>query len=147
MRKFLAAAVLVLATVATGLPAASAAPAERTPVMYSGMGTAWTNAARRPHGFTLGADFGLSRMSWSRWTNSGASGSGHLVACAGAMGPCAIFRAGVTLSEVKTHDGTRYFAAMKLTGKNRTTQRLVMRHGSWFLVTGGYRAQPGSRPA
>jgi hypothetical protein len=119
--------------------AGTVAAAERTPVMYSGMGGAWQNAARRPHAFTLGADFGVSRMSWSRWTGNSAFGHGHLVACAGAAGPCAIFRAGVTLRTVKTHRGTRYFASMTLTGKHRRTQRLVMRHGGWVLVTRGYR--------
>lgn len=135
-----AAAVIALATpIAAAIPA-SAAPAQRTPVMYSG--GIWQNAARRPHSFTLGADFGLSHMSWSRWTNTSAFGHGHLVACAGAAGPCAIFRAGVTLRKVKTHNGTRYFASMTLTGKNRRTQKLVMRNGAWILTTSGYRTAP-----
>src|ERR1017187_3440015 len=99
MRKIIAAAAAVIALAApvAGVTAASAAPAQRTPVMYSGMGGAWQNAARRPHAFTLGADFGVSRISWSRWTGNSAFGHGHLVACAGAAGPCAIFRAGGTL--------------------------------------------------
>jgi len=134
-----AAAVIALAMPMAGTVAASAAPTERTPVMYSGMGGAWQNPARRPHGFTLGADFGVDRMSWSRWTSTSAFGHGHLVACAGAAGPCAKFWAGVTLRTVRTHRGTPYFASMTLTGKHRTTQRLVMRNGGWVLVTRGYR--------
>jgi hypothetical protein len=117
---------------------ASAAPSSRTPVMYSGMGTAWTNAARRPHSFVLGADFEIVKTNWSRWTNTGAFGHGHLIACAGAEGPCVKFVAGITLTVVKTHDGTRYFASMKLTGKHHKTQKLKMKDGSWLLTTRGY---------
>jgi hypothetical protein len=106
--------------------------------MYSAMASPWASAARRPHSLTLGADFGVNKMSWSRWTGTGAFGYGHLVACAGAAGPCVRFRAGVTLSYVRTHDGTRYFATMKLTGKGHRTQILKMRDGSWRLVTSGY---------
>jgi hypothetical protein len=143
VKKIIAAAATIIAlaacaTTTVSASAAPAAPAERTPVMYSGMGTAWTNPARRPHSFVLGADFEVVKMSWSQWTNTGAFGRGHLVACAGAAGPCAKFVAGVTLSTVKTHDGTRYFASMKLTGKHRKTQRLKMHDGSWLLVTKGY---------
>ena len=137
------AAVAALAAAAAGaLPAiaAPAAPASRTPVVYTqGMGAKWGGPARRPHSFGLGADFGITKMTWSSWTSKGAFGHGHLVACAGAAGPCAIFRAGVRLSTVKRHNGTRYFATMILTGKHRRTQRLVMRHGAWTLVTAGYR--------
>jgi hypothetical protein len=142
MRKIIAAAAAAIALAApvASVTAASAAPAQRTPVMYSGMGGAWQNAARRPHGFTLGADFGVNRMSWSRWTNTSAYGHGHLLACAGAAGPCVSFRAGVTLTIVRRHHGTRYFAVMKLTGRGHRTQRLVMRDGGWILTTRGYDA-------
>jgi ABC-type transport system substrate-binding protein len=134
------------AAAAVALPAAAApaAPASRTPVVYTqGMGAKWGGPARRPHAIGLGADFGISRIAWSSWTNKGAFGHGHLVACAGAQGPCAIFRAGIRLSMVKQHKGTKFFATMVLTGKHRRTQRLVIRNGAWTLVTAGYRA--GSR--
>ena len=41
------------------------------------------------------------------------------------------YLATVTLSRVKVHDHTRYFAAMKITGKHRKTVHLVMRGGLW----------------
>jgi hypothetical protein len=130
-RAITAAAAIALVASATEA-GAWAAPAERTPVMYTqGMGPAWGGPARRPHAFTLGADFGVSKMRWSRWTNSGAGGRGHLLGCAGAQGPCVKYLASVTLSRVKVHDHTRYFAAMKITGKHRKTVHLVMRDGLW----------------
>ncbi len=144
MRKFIRTAVVVIALVAPAAcaTAASGASMAKTPVMYSGMGTPWANAARRPHTFVLGADFEVKKTSWSRWNSTGAFGYGHLVACAGARGPCVRFLAGVTLSHVRKHDGTRYFATMKLTGKHRRTQILKMRDGAWLLVTSGYSANP-----
>jgi hypothetical protein len=144
VRKIIRAAVVVIALVApvACTTAASGAPMTKTPVMYSGMGTPWTNAARRPHSFVLGADFEVKKMSWSRWNSTGAFGYGHLVACAGARGPCVRFLAGVTLSHVRRHDGTRYFATMKLTGRHRRTQILKMMDGAWRLVTSGYSANP-----
>lgn len=130
-----AAVVLALAVPAVPAVAAAGAPAERTPVMYTdGMGPAWGGPARRPHAFTLGADFGVAKMTWSSWTNSGARGHGRLFACAGAKGPCVGYRAGVTLWRVRTHRHTRYFASMKITGKHRKTRHLVMRDGLWTQV-------------
>jgi hypothetical protein len=131
----LAAAVAALALPLAGASAASAAsaaPAERTPVMYTqGMGPPWAGPARRPHSFVLGADFGISKVSWSAWTNSGASGKGRLLGCAGAQGPCVKYLAAITLRVVKVHHGTRYFATMKITGKRHKTLHLVMRGGLW----------------
>src|SRR5580692_6839106 len=127
-------AIVVIALVVPAGPAI-AAPAERTPVMYTdGMGPPWGGPARRPHDFALGADYGVDKLTWSRWTNSGASGHGHLVACAGAEGPCVRYRVGLTLSRVRMHRHTRYFAFMKMTAKHRKTVHLVMRNGLWTQV-------------
>jgi chitodextrinase len=136
VKKIIAAAATVVALTGCAT-SALAAPAGRTPVVYAG-GSPWANPARKPHSLFLGADFSVTHMSWSRWSGTGAFGHGHLVACAGAAGPCVKFRAGVTLSTVKTHHSTKYFASMKLTGAHHKTQRLKMRDGLWVLVTSGY---------
>lgn len=148
MRKILAAAAAVIALTATvwgitqaSAPSASATSAHPAPVMYSGMGGGWQDAARRPQSFVVGVLWGVKTVSWSRWSDTAAYGRGHLLACASAAGPCIDFRAGVRLSDVRTHDGTRYFAAMTLTGKGHATQRLVMdQAGGWILTTRGYGA-------
>ncbi len=138
MKKIIIAAATAIVALTGCAGTAAAAPASRTPVMYSGMATPWTNPARRPHSFVLGADFEVVKTNWSRWTNTSAFGHGHLIACAGAAGPCVKFVAGITLTVVKTHDGTKYFASMKLTGKHHKTQHLEMHDGAWLLTTGGY---------
>jgi transcription elongation factor len=131
----MAALIVVLAAPAVPALAAPSVPAARTPVIYTdGMGPAWGGPARRPHGFTLGADYGVDKMTWARWTNSGARGNGHLVACAGATGPCIKYHADVTLSRVRIHHRTRYFSAMTITGKHRKPKHLVMRNGIWTQV-------------
>jgi|HubBroStandDraft_1064217.scaffolds.fasta_scaffold42093_2 hypothetical protein len=135
MRKIIAVAAVAVALTACASAGAvaSAAPAERSPVMYSGMG-AWQNPARRPSSFILGAGFGISRTSWSVWNPTRAYGQGHLLACAGINGPCIRFRATVSLWNVRQHRGIRYFAYMKLTGKRQKTRWLAMRDGEWLQV-------------
>jgi hypothetical protein len=107
--------------------AAPSAPARKLPVAYlGGMAGPWGSPSVRPREFFLGADWVISRMKWSRWTQRSAAGHGTYDACAGAGGPCTKFYAGITLTVVKVHRGTRYFAHMKITGKHHKTMYLVM---------------------
>jgi hypothetical protein len=107
--------------------AAPSAPARKLPVVYlGGMAGPWGSPSVRPHEFFLGADWVISRLKWSSWTQRSATGHGTYDACAGANGPCTKFYAGVTVSVVKVHRGKRYFADMKITGKHRKTMYLVM---------------------
>jgi hypothetical protein len=113
---------------------AQAAPARKLPVAYLGSGAgSWGQPSVRPHAFLLGADWTISKLRWADWRQGSASGHGEYLACAGAAGPCTKFWAGLTLTHVRVHRGTRYFATMKITGKHRRTQWLVMntRLGWW----------------
>lgn len=122
-----------VATAAGIVPAATAtgASAASLPVIYSGMGGRWANAAVRPHKFVLGAFYYMHDMSWSRWTGTGAVGRGKQVACAGASGPCNNYRVTITLTSVKLHNGRKYFATMKVAGAGHKTYVMVMRNGFW----------------
>jgi hypothetical protein len=131
------AAVLVGAT-ALGVALAAAtsavvtsAPAAPLPVIYSGMGGRWANAAVRPHEFVLGARYYMEGMTWSRWAASSALGRGEQIACAGEAGPCDNYPVTVTLINVQRHDGRAYYAAMKVGGSGHKAYRLVMRGGAW----------------
>ena len=91
-------------------PTVEAATAARTPVVYEASGH-----AVRPRTFYIsrspagGSGFWLSRMHWSRWSRSSASGTGDYYSTS--------TRAHVVLSRVKTtRTGTRYYTRMKLTG-------------------------------
>jgi hypothetical protein len=128
-----AAGIMALAATMSAGAAATAqtASASALPVVYAGGQGPWDNLGVRPHVILLGADYDVQKLSWSRWTARSAHGDGKLLDCAGAGGPCVKYRAGMTLSHVKTHHGTQYFATMKITGKGRKTRWLVMSHGSW----------------
>jgi len=123
----LALAAGVVAAAAAPAQAATAVSARKLPVAYLGaMAGPWGSPSVRPHTFLLGADYTISKMKWSSWTQHSATGHGSYLACAGAMGPCVKFSAGITLTVVKVHSGTRYFADMKITGKHRKAIYLVM---------------------
>jgi hypothetical protein len=125
----LSVAAVAPAQAAPGAPAAGApaAAARKLPVAYLGnMDGPWGRPSVRPREFFLGADWVISRMKWSSWTQRRAAGHGTYDACAGAAGPCTKFYAGITLTVVKVHHGTRYFAHMKITGKHRKAMYLVM---------------------
>ena len=107
----LAAAGTMAAGAAIGFaPPVEAAPAVRTPVVYEASGHAvrprTIYISRSPAG---GSGFWLSRMHWSRWSASSASGTGDYYG--------AYARAHVVLSRVEmTRTGTRYCTRMKITG-------------------------------
>jgi hypothetical protein len=115
------------AAAVTPAQAAQSAPARKLPVVYLGAGAGpWAQPTVRPHQFLLGADYSIGPMHWTRWTQTTAVGHGRYLACAGASGPCTKFTATLTLTHVKVHRGTRYFATMKITGKHRKAAWLVM---------------------
>ena len=123
----------VAATMSAGTAAAArTASAGAVPVVYNGGGGSWDSLGVRPPVIVLGADYDVQKLSWSRWTARSAHGAGELLDCAGVGGPCIRYRAGMTLFDVKTHHGTRYFATMKITGNGHKTRWLVMSHGGWL---------------
>jgi|HubBroStandDraft_3_1064219.scaffolds.fasta_scaffold157758_2 hypothetical protein len=128
---------IVAAALAVGMTAglatataAQAAPARRPPVVYQGMAI-WFHPRVRPRELVLGADAAVTHLSWSHWNNSRAEGRGRYLACAGAAGPCVNDAATLTLTHVRKHSGTRYFATLKLALKHHKTRWLTMRGGTW----------------
>jgi hypothetical protein len=106
---------------------ANAATPSKLPVAYQGgMAGPWAQPSVRPSALYLGADWSVTRLKWADWTQRSARGHGKYLACAGASGPCVKFLATLTLTQVKVHHHTRYFATMEITGKNRKPQWLVM---------------------
>jgi len=104
------------------------------PGAYLGaMAGAWSGPEIRPSAFDLGADWSITRLTWTHWTSVSASGRGYYIASAGAACPCTRYWAAVTLTEVRDHAGHRYFARMKVTDDHRTPRLLVMntRLGYW----------------
>jgi hypothetical protein len=118
------------ATAAHGAPAGqdrTKASVSTYPVVYlGGMAGGWMGPSVRPRTLYLGADWTISGLRWADWGQQEASGHGTYDACAGAAGPCDRFWAAITVTDVRTHHGTRYFAAMKVTGTGQPTDWLVM---------------------
>jgi hypothetical protein len=109
------------------------ASAASYPVIYLGsMAGEWADPSVRPPLLDLGADWDISGLRWADWGQDGAAGHGTYDACAGAGGPCDRFQAAITVTEVRKHDGTRYFATMKIIGRDQPTMWLVMNgFGVW----------------
>jgi hypothetical protein len=81
-------------------------------VQSEGMGGGWHRGAWviRPGTITLGAEYQLKGIRWSSWTQARAYGRGHLVACAGAAGPCERATVNIHVWNVHRHSGPgRYF--------------------------------------
>jgi hypothetical protein len=67
----------------------------------------------------FGSLYEIHRIHWTSWTNRGAYGRGHLLACAGEAGPCV--RATVSLHawDVFNHSGPgRNFGDLRYTSKH-----------------------------
>lgn len=127
-----ASAIAAAGTMAAGAaigfaPAVQAAPAARTPVVYEASGHAvrprTLYISRSPAG---GSGLWLSRMHWSRWSGSSASGTGDYYGT--------YTRARVVLSRVETtRTGTRYYTRMKITGGAPTYSAPGRWHWSWSV--------------
>jgi hypothetical protein len=114
--------------------ARTAAQARWLPGLYLGsMGGNWHGGPFvRPSELFLGADWTVSKLRWTFWNRRHAEGRGYWVACGGAGGPCDMYWATMAASHVSEHDGSRYFAIMKVTGRHQPVQWLVMdRFGNW----------------
>lgn len=142
---------IVRAAIAVGLVAVSAAcgtgpapdaqpasemPAAGYPGVYLGdVAGPWFGPSVRPRTLDLGADWSVNCLRWSQWGVHGASGYGIYGECVDAGGPCDYYWAAITVTRVRVHRGTRYFATMKITGRDRHTEWLVMntKLGWWQL--------------
>lgn len=123
--------------------AAVAAPASSRPVVaynthYAGVWdqpTAWSHPASRPYALlsTGYATWGARHLSWSRWGARSATGHGQEFQVVESQRGDYIttYRASVSLWDVKTHHGLRYFAKMKISAHGHKTIRLTMRSGTW----------------
>jgi hypothetical protein len=113
--------------------AQEAAHAGWLPGLYLGsMAGEWYGPSVRPSELLLGADWTISKLRWTVWNRREAEGRGYWVACGGAGGPCDMFWATIAASHVSEHDGSRYFAIMKVTGRHQQVQWLVMdKFGCW----------------
>ena len=102
-------------------PAATAAPAAShslPKVQTNGMGGSWHRPGWtvRPGVITLGAEYQLIRIRWSSWTQAGAYGRGHLLACDAFT--CERAPVKIHLWNVHRHSGPgRYFKDLKYTGR------------------------------
>ncbi|HYK32042.1 MAG TPA: hypothetical protein VEV63_08770 [Streptosporangiaceae bacterium] len=104
-----------------------AAHARRPPGIYLGaMAGPWYGPSVRPSSLPLGADWSIDRLRWTHWSRRRADGRGYFVACQGADGPCDNFWVTIAASHVLRHDGRRYFALMKITGRHQRVEWLVM---------------------
>ena len=105
----------------------AAARVRGLPGIYLGaMAGPWYGPAVRPSSLPLGADWSIGRLRWTHWSQRRADGRGHYVACQGAGGPCDSFWVTIAASHVREHDGHRYFAIMKITGRHQRAGWLVM---------------------
>ena len=109
------------------------AHAARLPGLYLGsMAGEWYGPVVRPRELLLGADWTIGKLRWTEWNRRDAQGRGYWVACAGAGGPCEMFWATIAASDVREHDGSWYFAIMKVTGGRQRVGWLVMnKFGCW----------------
>jgi hypothetical protein len=118
---------------ASAVHARVAAHARWLPGLYLGsMAGEWYGPSVRPSELLLGADWTIGKLRWAVWNRRDAEGRGYWVACAGAGGPCDMFWADIAASHVSDHDGSRYFAVMKVTGRHHRVEWLVMnKFGVW----------------
>jgi len=125
-----AALVTAIATVAgIGLSGPLAAQAASAPVVYTcGMGPHWGCPAVRPRTMVFGAHFELAGMSWVRWDSGSAFGHATV------FYPWGYRRDAVTLAFVRTHNGRRYFAQVKVVSAGHPTKYVHMTgSGLWAL--------------
>jgi hypothetical protein len=133
-------------TVAASGPARSAGPAGASsspaalPVVYSRV-AGWHGGQVRPASIYVGEGGApyVNALRWPGWTVAGAQADGDLHAqksgCARPAYQCPYqrFRVKVQLSQVKIHDGVRYYTRMRWTyTKNH------VRHVIRWTISGGY---------
>lgn len=114
----------------------AAAHAPELPGLYLGaMAGPWYGPSVRPRLLFLGADWAIRYLRWTSWSQRRADGHGFEDGCMGPAGrpPCDKFWATITATDVRQHDGSRYFAVMKLTSRSGHVEWLVMntKFGWW----------------
>jgi hypothetical protein len=135
--KRLAAAIGVSGMLLAGVGAttgASAAPASArsVPVIYATFGN-WQSPTVEPRNMTMGAEFVLVRMRWTRWNGSFAKAGGTDQWADGEAGQIHRWPSTITLSRVRTHRGHPYYSRMKIASHGHHTFRLSYRiPGGWF---------------
>jgi hypothetical protein len=89
-------------------------------VQENGMDGNWRHEWRvRPGYIAFGADYIIERIRWSSWTQHSAYGRGHLIACAGASGPCHNGVVDIHLYSVFSHSGPgRNFGNLQYSGSH-----------------------------
>lgn len=103
------------------------------PGLYLGsMAGDWYGPSVRPGELLPGADWSIGKLRWTVWNRRHADGRGYWVACQGAGGPCDMFWATIAASHVSEHDGGRYFAIMKVSGRHQRVEWLVMNKLGWW---------------
>jgi len=98
--------------------------------------TPWSHPAARPHALLSDgyAIWGARHLSWSRWGARSASGRGQefqVVESQTTGDYITTYNASVSLWDVKSHHGLRYFAKMKISAHGHKTIHLTMRSGAW----------------
>jgi hypothetical protein len=135
--KRLAAAIGVSGMLLAGVGAttgASAAPASArsVPVIYATFGN-WQGPTVEPRNMTMGAEFVLVRMRWTRWNGSFAKAGGTDQWADGEAGQLHRWPSTITLSRVRNHRDQRYYSRMKIASHGHHTFRLSYRiPGGWF---------------
>jgi hypothetical protein len=103
-------------TAQAGSPRDSGHEADRPGVYLGAMAGLWYGPSIRPVDLDLGADWSISNLRWSSWSQRRAYGHGSYVESPDAGRPITKFEAAVTVMHVQVHYGDRYFAIMKITG-------------------------------
>lgn len=109
--------------------------ARKLPGIYLGaMAGPWYGPSVRPTSVLLGADWNISKLRWTAWNSRRAVGRGFYDACTGPAGgpPCDKFWATITATDVQNHDGARYFAIMKIVGKQRQVKLVMNTKLGWW---------------
>ena len=115
--------------------AASAAQASSRPVVaYNTRSPGpWNHPATRPSAVLAPgyATWGARHLSWPRWNARSANGHGQAFGYFVSESHLTTYSASVSLWDVKSHHGLRYFAKMKISAHGHKTIRLTMRAGTW----------------
>jgi hypothetical protein len=95
----------------------------------------WNHPATRPRAVLAPgyATWGARHLSWPRWGARSASGHGQEFQTVESQTGDYIttYNASVSLWDVKSHHGLRYFAKLKISAHGHKTIRLTMRSGTW----------------
>lgn len=128
------------ASTITGVKASS--PPAVLPVVYSQV-EGWHGGQVRPPATYVGEGGApyIRALNWSSWTASGARAAGYLhlqqPGCTRPAYQCPYqrFRVQVQLSQVQTHDGTRYYSRMRWTYTENDVRHVIR----WQIAGGFWR--------